>query len=80
MPCDRYICLYMCLLQAPEEEEDTDGMTTPNLLEDAHYLEWAGLGFSAEESYRVYVSLSKLQQSKKLATVRFFGKVAFILF
>lgn len=63
------------LLKAPEEEEDTDGMTTPNLLEDAHYLEWAGLGFSAEESYRVYVSLSKLQQTKKLATVRFFGKV-----
>jgi len=37
--------------------------------------EWGGVGLSREETFRVYASLCKLQLSKKLATVRFFGKV-----
>ena len=35
----------------------------------------AGIGLSKEETYRVYAALLQLQQTKQLATVRFFGKV-----
>merc|ERR1712216_719167 len=37
--------------------------------------ECAGAGLSTEEMYRVHASLLSLQQSKKLATLRFFGKM-----
>ena len=35
----------------------------------------AGVGLSREETHRVFISLHKLQQSKNLSSVRFFGKI-----
>jgi len=67
------------LLKAPgkdEEVEEADAeMKIPDLMDDMKAFAWAGVGLSAAESYRVYVSLDKLQRSKKLQSVRFFGKV-----
>uniref|UniRef100_A0A7S4EYZ4 Uncharacterized protein n=1 Tax=Chrysotila carterae TaxID=13221 RepID=A0A7S4EYZ4_CHRCT len=58
-----------------EEEEAKEDLRITNLLDDLALIEWAGIGLSAEEAYRVHLSIYKLQQSKKLATARFFGKI-----
>ena len=50
-------------------------MVPPALLDEMVLFEWAGVGLSREEAFRIYTSLCKLQLSKKLATVRFFGKI-----
>jgi radial spoke head protein 4A len=62
-------------VQPSSEEEDGDGLAPPALLDEMTLFEWAGVGLSREEGFRVYMSLCKLQLSKKLATVRFFGKI-----
>lgn len=62
-------------MQPSSEEEDGDVLAPPALLDEMALFEWAGVGLSREESFRVYTSLCKLQLSKKLATVRFFGKI-----
>lgn len=63
-------------LLKPSSEEEVDASLTPlSLLEESLLFEWAGVGFSRAEVYRIYASLCKLQQSRKLETVRFFGKI-----
>ena len=66
------------LLAAPsadaEAEEDAE-LKIPNVTEEMGFFEMAGVGVSREEAHRVFVSMHKLQQGKKLSSVRFFGKV-----
>ena len=38
-------------------------------------LEWAGLGFGAEENYRLATSLKNLSQSCEVNNLRFWGKI-----
>lgn len=59
----------------PQEGDEPGDAFNPNLLEDANRFAAAGVGLPAEEIYRVYMSLHKLQKAKELATIRFFGKV-----
>jgi len=61
---------------APKEgDEPNADMHNPNLVEESAYFATAGVGLPAEETYRVYMSLHKLQQDKQLTTIRFFGKI-----
>ena len=61
------------LLKAGEEEEE--GGHVPNVMEEMKFFEGAGVGFSAEESLRLYASLCKLTTAKGLESARLFGKV-----
>ena len=47
----------------------------PNVMEEMKFFEGAGVGFSAEESLRLYASLCKLTTAKGLESARLFGKV-----
>ena len=60
---------------ADAEPEDTGDMHIPNLMEEMRAFEWAGFGLSESETYRLFVSMCKLQTSKGLKTVRLFGKI-----
>merc|ERR1719440_789627 len=64
-------------LLAPKsgEEEPGDQGEVKDTLAERSLFECAGVGLSKEETYMVYASLLQLQQTAKLATVRFFGKV-----
>jgi radial spoke head protein 4A len=68
------------LLTAPvgedgAEVEEDDSLVTPNLLEEMTFFELSGVGLSREETHRVFASIHKLQQSKKLSSARLFGKI-----
>jgi len=63
-------------LLAPKTGEEEPAELTPNdVPAERSLFECAGVGLGKEETYRVYASLLSLQQTKALATVRFFGKV-----
>jgi len=55
--------------------EEDDSLVTPNLLEEMTFFELSGVGLSREETHRVFASIHKLQQSKKLSSARLFGKI-----
>lgn len=38
-------------------------------------LEWAGISFSEEETYRIYTSIRKLAEAAKCDELRFWGKI-----
>lgn len=57
------------------EPEEAGDLVSPNLVEVMDLFSIAGLGLSKEETYRLHVSLYKLQKEKELSTIRFFGKV-----
>ena len=64
----------------PTSAAFTDGMRKSSTAHDLTIfldlrVHSAGAGLSTEDAYRVHASLLVLQQSKKLATLRFFGKV-----
>lgn len=45
------------------------------MLDEANMFEWAGLGFSRSETFRLSVSLQRLAQANAAASMRFWGKV-----
>jgi len=47
----------------------------PNLLEDAALFEWAGVGVTEEDAYRLFLAMTKLKAAESLKSVRFFGKI-----
>lgn len=57
----------------PEEEASVPAPVA-DVLSESKLFECAGVGFSPEETHRVYVSLVALQKEKELASVRYFGK------
>jgi len=59
---------------APVEGEEAAGFN-PNLVKDSATFAAAGVSLPKEEVYRVYLSLHKLQKTKELESIRFFGKV-----
>ncbi|TYZ62630.1 hypothetical protein PybrP1_006909 [[Pythium] brassicae (nom. inval.)] len=46
-----------------------------DVLDEANMFEWAGLGFSRSETFRLSVSLQRLAQTNATASMRFWGKV-----
>lgn len=46
-----------------------------DLLEEAQYFEWAGIGLGKEETFRLMLSMKQLLESNPLKNVRFFGKI-----
>lgn len=55
------------------ELEDDAGV--PDLLGELAFFEWAGVGLSKEEAYRLLLAITKIKKDENLATVRFFGKI-----
>lgn len=47
----------------------------PNIMEAAFHLEQAGVGLSAEESFRIYLALKQLVEQQPVHTCRFWGKI-----
>lgn len=44
-------------------------------MEEATALEWAGVGVTKEEAFRLMLSMKKLTDKHPLKSVRFFGKI-----
>lgn len=57
------------------DEEEHDEVEVSNLLEEATALEWAGVGLTKEETFRLTLSMRKLTDRHPLKSVRFFGKI-----
>ncbi|KAK2088719.1 Radial spoke head protein 6 A [Saguinus oedipus] len=47
----------------------------PNIMETAFYFEQAGLGLSADESFRIFLALKQLVEQQPIHTCRFWGKI-----
>jgi radial spoke head protein 4A len=47
----------------------------PDLLADMRLLQWAGIGFGEQETYRLQKSLKKFAAAKPYKAVRFWGKL-----
>lgn len=64
------------LLTIPEEPIDAP-VSTPDLLDEANLLEWAGVSFGKGEVYRLYLSMKKLAETLPgdVEKLRLFGKI-----
>ncbi|RLN67729.1 hypothetical protein BBP00_00001438 [Phytophthora kernoviae] len=59
-----------------EEEAPTEPATgVADLLDEANMFEWAGLGFSKGETFRLALALQRLAQTHGTVTLRFWGKI-----
>lgn len=47
----------------------------PNLVEEASWFEWAGVGLPREEVMRLFHAMTALKRANSLKAVRFFGKI-----
>lgn len=67
-----------CLLAQIKSEDE--GAAAPasgvaDVLDEANMFEWAGLGFSRSETFRLSVSLQRLAQTTATASMRLWGKI-----
>lgn len=46
-----------------------------DLLDEANMYEWAGIGFSKSETFRLSVSIQRLAQANSTTSLRFWGKI-----
>jgi radial spoke head protein 4A len=69
--------LSSALLKNPEEPPEEPAVKYPDLLDDAHLYEWAGVSFGKGELYRLYLSIKKACESLpgEVEKVRLFGKI-----
>lgn len=59
-----------------EDEAPTDPVTgVADLLDEANMFEWAGLGFSKGETFRLSLALQRLAQTNSTVNMRFWGKI-----
>ncbi|XP_069856660.1 radial spoke head protein 6 homolog A-like isoform X2 [Dipodomys merriami] len=58
-----------------EMEEEVGETPVPNIMETAFYFEQAGVGLSADESFRIYLALKQLVEQQPIHTCRFWGKI-----
>lgn len=63
------------LLKVPGGEEGTPGEPVQDLLEDAYYLEWAGVSFGRTDMYRLHLSMKHLAAKFPVRALRFWGKL-----
>uniref|UniRef100_K3X5T0 Flagellar radial spoke protein n=1 Tax=Globisporangium ultimum (strain ATCC 200006 / CBS 805.95 / DAOM BR144) TaxID=431595 RepID=K3X5T0_GLOUD len=63
------------LLKIKSEEEAAPAPGVVDLLDEANMFEWAGLGFSKSETFRLSVSLQRLAQTNATTSMRFWGKL-----
>ncbi|KAF1318216.1 Flagellar radial spoke protein, partial [Globisporangium splendens] len=63
------------LLKIKSEEEAAPASGVADLLDEANMFEWAGLGFSKSETFRLSVSLQRLAQTNATTSVHFWGKL-----
>lgn len=61
--------------QIRSEEEAAPASGVADLLDEANMFEWAGLGFSKSETFRLSVSLQRLAQANATSSMRFWGKM-----
>lgn len=47
----------------------------PDLIDEANFFEWGGVGLGKEEVFRISLSLKHLLETNPLQSVRFFGKI-----
>lgn len=71
-------------MQAPKiegEEDDAEPPeltpvgNVPNFLEEARIYQWAGIGFSEQETYLIQKSLKDLSTTSTASQVKFWGKI-----
>merc|ERR1719456_1816497 len=58
------------------DEEDAEEIPTQDLQAEANLLEWAGVSFGRQETFRMHKALKKLAAENKTRQVRFWGKIA----
>ncbi|TMW62359.1 hypothetical protein Poli38472_009852 [Pythium oligandrum] len=67
------------LLKIKSEDEAGVAAERPpgvaDLLDEAHMFEWAGVGFSQSETFRLSVALQRLAQAQGTTSLRFWGKL-----
>ncbi|DBA04287.1 TPA: hypothetical protein N0F65_002049 [Lagenidium giganteum] len=74
---ERWCNLALDLLKIKSEEEASAERVTgvADMLDEANMFEWAGIGFSRSEVFRLSVSLQKLAQANGTISMRFWGKI-----
>lgn len=64
------------LMDGQEEPQEVGAIGyVPNFMEEARWFEWAGVGFSQEETYRIFKSLAALSSKKQAKQLRLWGKI-----
>eukprot|EP01029_Cantina_marsupialis_P028752 TRINITY_DN777967_c0_g1_i1.p1 TRINITY_DN777967_c0_g1~~TRINITY_DN777967_c0_g1_i1.p1 ORF type:complete len:423 (+),score=160.52 TRINITY_DN777967_c0_g1_i1:156-1424(+) len=58
-----------------EETEGVDPQPVQKLSEESYYLEWAGVGLSREDTFRLELSMKRLAATKPVTGLRFWGKI-----
>ncbi|XP_040832434.1 radial spoke head protein 6 homolog A [Ochotona curzoniae] len=58
-----------------EMEEEVTETVVPNIMEAAFYFQQAGVGLSADESFRVFLAMKQLAEQQPVHTCRFWGKI-----
>lgn len=70
---DSWITRSNKLLHQVDTSEEDEGL--PNLFDEACMFEWAGVGLSQAELYRLFLAMMQLKAKHALKSVRFFGKI-----
>eukprot|EP00825_Cyclidium_porcatum_P039634 TRINITY_DN4852_c0_g1_i1.p1 TRINITY_DN4852_c0_g1~~TRINITY_DN4852_c0_g1_i1.p1 ORF type:complete len:497 (+),score=131.93 TRINITY_DN4852_c0_g1_i1:147-1637(+) len=63
------------ITEGEEQQEVGPIGYVPNFMEESRWFEWAGVGFSQEEVYRIFKSLTLMSQKKAAKQVRLWGKI-----
>ena len=73
----KYLLVSVCACACCSEQVDTseEDAGVPNVLEEASFFEWAGIGFPKEQLYRLFLAMTQLKTLHGLKGVRFFGKI-----
>ena len=61
---------------APAEDDAAEPVPTQDLPAEANLLEWAGVSFGREETFRLHKALQRLAAEKKARQIRFWGKIS----
>ncbi|XP_014673530.1 PREDICTED: radial spoke head protein 4 homolog A-like [Priapulus caudatus] len=62
-------------LELHDGHDDELGAPLGNLMESAFMFEQAGIGFSREETYRIFLALKQLLETQPIQHIRFWGKI-----
>ncbi|KAG6963882.1 hypothetical protein JG687_00006312 [Phytophthora cactorum] len=69
------VALELLKLKSEDEAPSEPATGVADLLDEANMFEWAGLGFSKGETFRLSLALQRLAQTNGTVNMRFWGKI-----